>query len=116
MSQGLWSTHPVERRELSLMRGVYHFSPPRCSDVDCFAYKDSMAQDDRRRVYLYFQLRSGWQCQFLEQDLKIPLPRKLHFATSNKVVQLVERAGGFTDQESRLMRRTDIPTTVTADL
>jgi len=33
-----------------------------------------------------FQCRNGWNCQFLEQDLKIPLPRKLHFATSNKVV------------------------------
>jgi len=63
-----------------------------------------------------FQCRNGWNCQFLEQDLKIPLPRKLHFATSNKVVQLVQRAGGFTDQESRLMRRTNVPTTVTAGL
>ena len=63
-----------------------------------------------------FQFRNGWHCQFLEKDLTTALPRKLHFATSNKVVQLVERAGGFTDQESRLMRRTDIPTTVTADL
>ena len=44
-------------------------------------------------VLMYFQYRNGWQCQFLEQDLKTSLPRKLHFATSNKVVQLVERAG-----------------------
>ena len=63
-----------------------------------------------------FQCRNAWQCQLLEQDLKIPLPRKLHFATSNKVVQLVQRAGGFTDQESRLMRRTNMPTIVTAGL
>ena len=73
-------------------------------------------QDDRRRVYMYFQFRNGWNCQFLEEDLKTSLPRKLRFASSNKVVQLVERAGGLTDQESRLMRRTNMPTTVTAGL
>ncbi|MGB8031803.1 MAG: hypothetical protein WCF30_19290 [Terracidiphilus sp.] len=50
-----------------------------------------------------FQCRNGWHCQFLEQDLKTPLPRKLHFTSSQKVVELVERGGGLTDQESRLM-------------
>jgi hypothetical protein len=57
----------------------------------------------RRRVYMSFQDRQGWQCQFLEADLQTPLPRKLHFASSAKVVELVERAGGFIDQEARLM-------------
>jgi hypothetical protein len=65
---------------------------------------------------MYFQFRNGWNCQFLEEDLKTSLPRKLRFASSNKVVQLVERTGGLTDQESRLMRRTNMPTTVTAGL
>jgi len=32
-----------------------------------------------------------------------PLPRKLHFASSDKVIELVERAGGFPDQDTRLM-------------
>jgi hypothetical protein len=27
--------------------------------------------------------RNGWQCQFLEADLKTSLPRRLHFATSD---------------------------------
>jgi hypothetical protein len=31
------------------------------------------------------------------------LPRKLHFTTAAKVIEPVEREGGFTDQESRLM-------------
>jgi hypothetical protein len=60
-------------------------------------------QDDRHRVYMYFQDRKGWQCQFLEQNLKTPLPRKLQFKSSDKVVELVERGGGITDQECRLM-------------
>jgi len=58
-------------------------------------------QDDRHRVYMSFQCRYGWHCQFLEEDLQTPLPRKLHFASPDKVVELVERGGGFTDQESR---------------
>jgi hypothetical protein len=51
---------------------------------------------------MYFQCRNGWNCQFLEQDLKTALPRKLHFASSDKVIELVERARGFPDQETRL--------------
>ena len=69
-----------------------------------FAYTSPMPQkDDRHRVYMYFQFRNGWQCQFLEKDLKTPLPRKLCFATPDKVIELVEHGGGITDQECRLM-------------
>lgn len=39
-------------------------------------------RDGQRRVYLYFQFRQGWHCQFLETDLKTYLPRKLNLATS----------------------------------
>jgi hypothetical protein len=60
-------------------------------------------QDQTHRVYLSFQDRHGWQCQFLEGALQTPLPKRLHFASSDKVVELIERAGGFTDQETRLM-------------
>jgi len=52
---------------------------------------------------VYFQDRNGWQCQFLEKDLKTALHRRLHFTSSEKVIELVERGGGGTDQESRLM-------------
>jgi hypothetical protein len=65
-------------------------------------------QDQTHRVYLSFQFRDGWQCQFLEQDLKTALPRKLHFASSDKLIELVKRAGGFTDQETWLMVDQDI--------
>ena len=34
-----------------------------------------MAIDDRHRVYMSFQDRHGWQCQFLEADLQTPLRR-----------------------------------------
>jgi hypothetical protein len=59
--------------------------------------------NDRHRVYISFMDRQGWQCQFPEADLQTPLPKRLHFVSADKVVELVERAGGFTDQETRLM-------------
>ena len=58
---------------------------------------------DRHRVYMVFQDRYGWHCQFLEADLKTSLPKRLHFASPDKIIELVERGGGFKDQESRLM-------------
>ena len=57
----------------------------------------------RHRVYMSFQCRYGWHCQFLEQDLKTPLSRKLHFSSSEEVIELVERGGGLTDQLSPLL-------------
>ena len=37
-----------------------------------------------RRVYMYFMLRDGWHCQFLEADLKTPLPKKAKSQQSAK--------------------------------
>jgi hypothetical protein len=59
--------------------------------------------NDRHRVYMYFQDCGGWQCQFLEADLQTSLRRQLHFASSDKLVEFVERGGGFKDQEARMM-------------
>lgn len=58
--------------------------------------------NDRHRVYLSFQDRHGWQCQFLEADLKTPLPKRLRFTSPDKIIELVDRGGGLPDQESRL--------------
>jgi hypothetical protein len=46
-----------------------------------FAYTASMSRYDRpsHQIYMYFFKRGGWQVQFLEADLKTPLPRKLTF-------------------------------------
>jgi len=67
-----------------------------------FAYPAFMTSQDRRhRVYMSFQCRCGWHCQFLEEDLQTPLPRKLRFTSSDKVVELVRRGGGLSNLESR---------------
>ena len=52
----------------------------------------------RHRVYLFFMLRNGWHCQFLEPDLKTPLPLKLTFSSPDKLLELFERWG-----ESKLL-------------
>jgi hypothetical protein len=54
-----------------------------------------------RRVYMSFMLSGGWYCQFLESDLKTPLPRKLNFATEDKVTELVRRCGGLGNLEAK---------------
>jgi hypothetical protein len=46
-----------------------------------------------RRVYLYFMLNKGWHCQFLEPDLKTPLPRTLTFSDPDKIRELHQRFG-----------------------
>ena len=57
--------------------------------------------NDLHRIYLFFQFRNGWQCQFLERDLKTSLPRKLTLASPDKLIGLVERGGGLPDLASR---------------
>jgi len=38
-----------------------------------------------------FMLPKGWQVQFLEPDLKTPLPRRLTFAHADKIRELARR-------------------------
>ena len=52
-------------------------------------------------VYMSFRLCRSWLCEFLEEDLRTPLPRKLKFASADEVREVIERAGGFSNLESR---------------
>jgi hypothetical protein len=63
-----------------------------------FAYSSPTAS---HRVYMSYMQNRGWYCQFLEEDLKTSLPRKFTFATSDKVIELVERSGGIKNTEAR---------------
>jgi hypothetical protein len=54
-----------------------------------------------RRVYMHFMTQSGWHCQFLEEDLKTPLPLKLNLLKSDKLFELAERGGYKMDLEGR---------------
>jgi hypothetical protein len=64
-----------------------------------------MSRYDRpsHQVYMYFFLRSGWQVQFLEPDLKTPLPRKLTFADPEKIRELARRREAWGTSEARQM-------------
>jgi hypothetical protein len=42
---------------------------------------------------MFFQCRNGLYCQFLEEDLKTPLPRKITFATEDKVPEMAKLGG-----------------------
>jgi hypothetical protein len=46
-------------------------------------------------VYMHFMFRKCWLCQFLEEDLKTPLPRKVMFDKDQKIWEMAKR-GGFT--------------------
>jgi hypothetical protein len=50
---------------------------------------------------MQFMLREAWHCQFLEADLKTPLPRKLTFADPGKIIEMAERGGALKDLAAR---------------
>lgn len=54
-----------------------------------------------RRVYMHFQTQSGWHCQFLEEDLKTPLPKKLNLLSQDKLFEIAERGGYILNLEGR---------------
>lgn len=56
-----------------------------------------MSRYDRssHQVYMYFFLRSGWQVQFLEPDLKTPLTGNFTFADPEKIGELGHARGGL---------------------
>jgi hypothetical protein len=64
----------------------------------------AMSRYDRpsHRVYMTFIPSHGsWFCQFLEADVKAPLPRKLNFADPEKIRELAKRGETWGDLESK---------------
>jgi len=50
---------------------------------------------------MHFMLRGGWYCQFLEEDLKTPLPRKVTLDDAAKIYEMAERGGYKMTLENR---------------
>ena len=48
-----------------------------------------------------FSLSQGWYCQFLEADMRTILPKKLTFASADKVRELAELGGAIANLEKR---------------
>jgi hypothetical protein len=52
---------------------------------------DACGGAGNKRVYMHFLFRKGWLCQFLEEDLRTPLPRTLHFTNEEKIWEIAKR-------------------------
>lgn len=50
---------------------------------------------------MYYMFRNAWTCQFLEEDLKTPLPRRFSFRSPEKIRAIVEKVGNFADLQDR---------------
>jgi hypothetical protein len=50
---------------------------------------------------MHFQSSTGWYCQFLEEDLKTPLARRLHLTSQQKLLEIAERGGYVLNLEGR---------------
>jgi hypothetical protein len=77
-----------------------------------FAYTSFMSRYDRpsHQVYMYFFKRGGSEIQFLEPDLKTPLPRKLTFSDRKKVRELARRGEAWGNSEARQTLQHEIET------
>ncbi|MDX6462479.1 MAG: hypothetical protein QOE55_6176, partial [Acidobacteriaceae bacterium] len=49
---------------------------------------------------MYFSFRRGRQIQFLEADLKTPLPRKVTFPDADKIRELARRGEALETSEA----------------
>jgi hypothetical protein len=47
----------------------------------------------KRKIYMHFMLSNGWYCQFLEDDLKTPLPKKVVLDDPQKIIEMARRGG-----------------------
>ena len=53
----------------------------------------------KHRIYMYFFERKGWYCQFLEEDCRTPLFKKLNFKHPDKIIELAMRGGAASNLE-----------------
>lgn len=61
----------------------------------------TQARESKKRIYMSFARKQGWYCEFVEDGVETPLPRKFTFATEDKVRELVRRCGGLSDLASK---------------
>ena len=55
----------------------------------------------RHSVYMSFQKNRSWQVQFLEPDLRTPLPRTFSFAHADKIRELARRGEALGNLEAK---------------
>ena len=50
---------------------------------------------------MHFMLSNCWFCQFLEEDLRTSLPRKLRLSDPAKIIEMAEKGGAAMRLEDR---------------
>ena len=75
--------------------------PPPHQGGERYCAECSVSRTARHLVYMSFMLRDGWYCQFLERDLKTPLPRKLSLKDVGKIYELAQRGNYSMNTEGR---------------
>ena len=53
------------------------------------------------RVYMFFMVRDGWSCQFMEEDLKTHLPKRMSFRDAAKIYEIARRVGTLNTLEEK---------------
>ena len=53
------------------------------------------------RVYMFFMVRDRWACQFMEEDLKTHLPKRMSFRDAGKIYEIARRVGALNTLEER---------------
>jgi hypothetical protein len=66
-----------------------------------FCARCAASRTPRRRVYMSFMHCEGWHCQFLEEDLKTSLPRKVTLDSPAKLIEMAKRGGSNLNLETR---------------
>jgi hypothetical protein len=66
-----------------------------------FCSQGAIKRVTHHRVLMSFMLNNGWYCQFLEEDCRTPLPLKLTFTHSDKILEMHERWGADRHLEDR---------------
>ena len=51
-------------------------------------------------MYMSFMYRAGWHCQFLEEDLRTPLPKKVTVKSHERVREIARRGGAEMNLDS----------------
>ena len=75
--------------------------PPPHVPGEHFCARCTASRAPRRRVYMSFMHREGWHCQFLEEDLKTSLPRKVSLDSPAKLIEMAMRGGSNLNLETR---------------
>lgn len=64
-------------------------------------YTADHLSEKRHLIYMHYMLNNRWFCQFLKEDLKTPLPRKMRLDNSARIIEVAEKGGAAIRLEDR---------------